>query len=134
MTFFGLCALLSQRDGFPGWPIFLFFVAGGIFLLLILGPIEMSDQFIQHTSPLSGHCRMEWNEVEKVEIAPKEGGDMVLHGQGKRLAVPGTNLWSGKDKPQMIELFNEQVQKRGIPTEKSVRAGVQMSKNTRVRH
>ena len=133
IALFGLAALLSQRDGFPGWWIFLFFVAGGIFLLLILGPIEMNDKFIQHTSPLTGRCRMEWDEVEKVEIAPKEGGDMVLHGQGKRLAVPGINLWSAKGKEQMVELFNAQIEKRGIPIERTVRAGVQTSKDTRRR-
>jgi hypothetical protein len=94
--FFGLCSIASWRDAFPFWFMFLFFVGLGVFLLLVIGPLEMNDKFIRHTSPLTGCCQMNWDEIEIIEIAPKENGDMVLHGMGKHLAIPGIN--SGQEK------------------------------------
>ena len=130
---FGLFTILSWRDGARGASlVFIFFIGLGIFLLLFLGPLEMNDKFIRHTVPL-GCWQMDWDEVEKIEVAPKEGGDMVLHGKDKRMAIPGTTLWSGKEKERMIEFFNAEVKKREIKTERTKRAAFQMSKNTKTR-
>ncbi len=63
---FGLFTFLSWRDGARGASfVFLFFIGLGIFLLLFLGPLEMTDKFIRHTTPL-GCWQMGWDEVKKI--------------------------------------------------------------------
>lgn len=135
IAFFGLCAFFSWRDEFPAWPVFIFFASGGALLLFIDGSVEMNEQFIRNTMLLFGRWQMNWDEIERIEIQPGHGGmgDMVLHGQDKRLAIPGINLWSGESKEQMIKLFNSQIETLGITKETTVRAGLQLSKNTRLR-
>ncbi len=133
IVFFGLSAISSWRNGSHGLSLFFLFYAGiGLYPLLFLGSLEMNTEFIRVTTIL-GRWQINWDEVETLEIFPKKGCDMVLHGNNKRLAIPGTMLWAKQDEKQMIEFFDAQIKSRKIEIKRTQRAAFQMSKNTKVK-
>ncbi len=95
------------------------------------GPLQMSDTLISRQC-LGGSYEMKWDEVERIERPVIGLRWLVFHGKNKHLGVAGPDLWSGDDRAEMLALLEEQIEKRGIPVERTTKGGWQTAKNTKI--
>jgi hypothetical protein len=109
---------------------FLILAALSLIPFLVYGTTEMDEQAITSHS-IIGNYRIRWNEVKHIELDNSEGG-IVFKGDGKQLVIPGRFFWSGEDKKQMVELFDQQVKTRKLEIKESFLAAYAFSKNTRI--
>lgn len=121
-------ALLAKQ--YPPIAVFAFFTLMGLFMLGFAGSYELSEAAVHHRTPF-GHFRISWAEVAWVEIGTQ--GSLVLHGEGKRFALPPAAYWSGKQKPQAFELLKRKLDSLGLPTYPSNTGDYKIHKNVRVR-
>lgn len=134
----GVCALffLGCSVGaylamqYPPIGIFGLFFLMGLYMLLFSGTYELDEMAVHHKNQL-GHFRMQWSEVMRVEVGTQ--GSLVLHGDGKRFALPPAAYWSGKQKPEAFELLKRKLHSTAAPTYPSNVADYKIHKNVRVR-
>jgi hypothetical protein len=130
--FFLFCAVMSWRAGQGNVsPYFLIFVAMGIYLLVTVGTVEITSDFVTYKTPWATYA-IRWEEVERIEIDAL-GGALVFAGTNKRVVTIGPAYWSGKDKQQLIALFRATAERRNIPVVPTQAALFKLSKNTKVR-
>jgi len=109
---------------------FLILVVLSLIPFLVYGTTEMDEQTITSQS-LIGRYRIKWSEVKRIEMDDTEGG-IVFKGDNKQLVIPGRFFWSGLDKAQMSDLFDQQVKARKLDVKRNFLAAYVFSKNTRV--
>ncbi len=110
----------------------LLYAAAYIFYILIYGNLSMSSEEISYTTPL-GKYRMKWDDVKQVEMNSKDG-DLVFYAEDRstRMAVVGPGFWCGRDKRELRQLLDHELEKRQIPVKLTRRASYTLCKNTRV--
>ena len=124
-------AVMSWRAGqVKVSPLFLVFVALGVYLVLCAGHVTVDRTFIAVTTYI-GRYQLPWNEVKRVEVSAS--GTLVFHGQGKRLVFPPAWLWSGPDKRALYVLIVDQLRARSLIPERSTTADYKTHKNVRVK-
>jgi hypothetical protein len=101
-----------------------------LFMFLSFGSTSMDSLRIQHRSSF-GFFEIQWNEVEAIETDTL-GNAVVFKGVGKQLVLPGFIFWAGKDRLEMIRLFQRVVKERRIPLQVAPLAMFAVSRNTRV--
>ena len=110
--------------------IFMFFVLMGAYLIASAGSFEISEKFITHHN-LFGVFRMQWVEVKKIEFGRQ--GTIILHGENKRFVIPPLVFWSGKQKPEALNLLRNTIDQLGVITYPSNTADYKIHKNVRCR-
>jgi hypothetical protein len=71
--------------------------------LLAIGRTEIDLEGLTHYAWF-GRYHMAWDEITELESSPLDTW-MVLHGERKRLSLPGIKLWSGIDRGRMLSLY-----------------------------
>ena len=84
-------------------PFYLLFGLLSVVYLLAIGRTELDLDGVTHKAWF-GRYRMEWDEIMELESSPLDTW-MILHGEGKRLSLPGIRLWSGVDRGRMLSLY-----------------------------
>ena len=110
--------------------IFLFIAAIGGYLVLASGPIFLSQERILFTPPFRQYA-IGWHEVLRVEMNAS-GGHLVFWGDGKQLACPEPESWSGKDKEKAWDFLEAQIELRSIEMALTPKAMWRTNKNTSV--
>ncbi len=110
--------------------IFLFITAIGGYLILASGPIFLSQERILFSPPFRQYT-IDWDEVLRVEMN-SSGGHLVFIGDGKQLACPGPESWSGKDKGKACDFLEAQIDLRSIEIILTSKAIWRTNKNTSV--
>ena len=113
------------------WPsaFFWVFILLGLYMLISAGAFEFDDEGVSHKN-LSGHYRILWCEVKRIEFGTQ--GSLVLHGEGKRFVLPTPSVWSGPEKPQAFELLGQKIEELGITPYPSNVADYKIHKNVKV--
>lgn len=126
----GLLLTVIGIGGNTSWLIFvfLFIAALGGFLVLASGPIFFSQERILFTPPFRRY-EIDWDEVLRIEMN-SSGGHVVFYGDGKQLACPGPESWSGKDKDKAYGFLEAQIDLRGIEVTLTSKAIWRTNKNT----
>jgi hypothetical protein len=109
---------------------FLIFSAYSFFVFLLYGKTEMDKKAILQKS-IIGSFKIKWYEVKGIEV-DAGGNSIVFKGENKQLVIPGRSFWTGKDKKQMIELFNAQIEEKGLAVKYDTWAEFALSRNTRI--
>src|SRR5215207_4247559 len=113
VAFFLFCGVAASRAGAQGASLLFFgFVLGSVYLILSSGSMQMDSDYIRYHLPLRSY-EIKWSEVKYMEI-DSGGGNMVLVGENKRLAMVGPYLWSDKNKRRTLWFMGEQMEKHGI--------------------
>ncbi len=71
--------------------------------LMAVGTTKLDIDGVTHLAWFRKY-RMGWSEITEVESSPLDTW-MILHGGGKKLALPGIRLWSGIDRGRMLSLY-----------------------------
>ena len=125
------CAAMSWRAGQGNVsPYFLLFVLLGIYLVVSVGIVEITPDYVAYKTPWATYA-ISWDEVERIEI-DAEGGALVFAGANKRVVTIGPAYWSGKDKLELMALIYATVEKRKILVVPTQAALLKLSKNTKV--
>lgn len=127
---FFLALAIANRQ-MASMPVFLFFIWLGLLLLCLYGTTEWNTQRICYRAGI-GSYEIAWDAVNYIEIDPR-AANLVFHGNGQRLVIPGPIFWSGAHKAVALELLSAQIQRHQIGMRKTVWAAYKRSKNTRVR-
>lgn len=98
-------------------PIFVFAFGLAVFLVLIIGTLEVDEDKITYHAFFHRY-RMFWNEIALIEQDPT-GGWWVLSGNGKRLGIPGPSMWAGKRKEQFQVFVINKVAERQIEIQRT---------------
>lgn len=101
----------------------------GAYIVLGSGSMQMNSDSVYYSLPLRSY-QIKWNEVKYMEI-DRQGGNMVLAGENKRLAMVGPYLWSGKNRVRTLRFIGEQIEKHGIEVRTTEKAMFRLSKNTK---
>lgn len=132
IAFGAVCGFLSRQAGENAVSVIFFAIIGlGIFILIVVGSLEMNDKFILYKC-LWANYKIMWNEVEKIEM-DAQGNAIIFVGDNKKLAVIGPAFWSNKVRWKMLELINLKASENQIGLQENHLAGFTMSKNTKVR-
>jgi hypothetical protein len=131
LVFFTIMAVRSFLEG----ELILTFLFGilaamGIALALSAGSLEMDIEAVTRIHRF-GRYRMEWREIKWIEINP-QNTCIVLHGDDKRLVIPGPKVWAGSDQEQMRHWFRVQIIRRQIDDKWSYWAQFKWSRNVRL--
>jgi hypothetical protein len=110
---------------------FAIFSLGGLYLLLSSGPIEVNYNGVALITPLARYY-IRWDEVELIET-DSQGQAIVFRGANKCLPLLGPGWWSGKEKADVIEFIQAQIQERGITVKETGNAVFRITKNAKVR-
>lgn len=95
-------------------PFFLLLVGSGVYLLLVVGPIEIgADSIVQNT--LLSRREMRWDEILRVETQSQT--EIVLHSLERRLVIPGPNAWEGAHRDSMVEFFEAILEAHGLKSD-----------------
>lgn len=127
-TFFAVITFRPPQF-FPTIVLFAF-AAYSLFMFLSFGATSMDNFRIIQRSNL-GEFELNWAEVKIIET-DLLGNIIVFKGGGKQLVVPGFAFWAGKDKSEMVRLFQKQVRENHIPLQIAPLAAFAVSRNTRV--
>ena len=97
------------------WPVlapaFLLLAGSGIYLLLVVGPVEIgAESIVQNT--ILGRRQMRWDEIVRVETQGQT--EIVLHGLERRIVLPGPNAWEGEHRDSMVEFFDAILEAHGL--------------------
>jgi hypothetical protein len=84
-------------------PLYILFSLLIAVYLLAIGRTEVDLSGVTHYAWF-GRYRMDWDEITELESSPLDTW-MILHGEGKRLSLPGIKLWSGIDRGRMLSLY-----------------------------
>ncbi len=90
----------------------------------------MDDQRILHRSSF-GRFQIRWDEIRRIET-DAYGGTLVIKGDDKQLVIPGKDFWSGKNKKQMIDLFDGQIKRYQIEVERTMMANFAITRKCRM--
>lgn len=130
ITVFILFSVMSIGSGAEEvLPIFILFIALGIYMLLAIGRLDVDKQLITYRTPLACY-QIRWDELSHIEI-DKGHQWIVFCGSGKRLAVLGPTYWAG-DTVQMLELMATQVETYQIEGRRTPQSLFRWSKNTKI--
>ena len=131
VAFFLFCTVGSWSAGARlQAPLFLIFVALGIYILLGSGSMQVDSDSIRYYLPLRRY-QIKWNEVQYIEI-DRQGSSMVFFGENKKLAVIGPMYWSGINRFDVGRLIAAQIDRYGIEVRTTEKAIFRLSKNTKV--
>lgn len=120
-------SILAWRNGETGIvPMFLPFVALGIYLLLTAPDIVLDQEKILLRSVIGSH-RIRWGEVRWAERG--SSGTLVLQGTDKRLVIPPPTKWSGPDKSSMLAAIYAELSRRGLRIVPKLTADFKTNKN-----
>jgi hypothetical protein len=84
-------------------PLYFLFGLLSIIYLIAIGRTELDLNGVTHFAWF-GRYHIGWDEITLLETSPLDTW-MILHGEGKRLAMPGIRLWSGIDRGRMLSLY-----------------------------
>jgi hypothetical protein len=110
---------------------FIAFVCLGLYLLIAIGPLEVTSQSIVHNTPLAKY-RIGWDVVRRIEIDPA-GVGLVFIGEDKQLIVAGPGYWSAADRARMLSLLQLEVERRQIEVAQTKKAMWRLQRNTKIR-
>lgn len=128
---FGAVVCYPEDHGYI-WAVFLLLAATSVFWNLIHGELRMSSEDIIYATPL-GKYRMKWDDVKQVDMDPKDGAlAFYAEDRSTRMAVVGPMFWWGRDKRELRQLLDNEVEKRRIPVKRTARASYTLCKNTKV--
>lgn len=127
LLFFLGCTILAWRAVETNIaPMFLPFVALGIYLVLTAPDIVVDQEKISLRSVIGSH-RIRWGEVQWAERG--SSGRLVLHGNNKRLVIPPPSKWSGPDKSSMLMAIYAELSRRSIRIVPKLTAEFKTNKN-----
>lgn len=123
-----LCFLSSKPS--PLWVPLCFagFALAAAYLFLYSGTVTVDDQGVTQRSRI-GTFFIPWSSVEHVWTG---SGQLVLAGQGIRLAMPGPEAWLGSGRREVILGLLEHCADKGIRPRERLIAAFMVSKGTRV--
>jgi hypothetical protein len=136
-----------------GWTGFLFFAGimvlsvseEGPFYILAFGPfvllcayllhfaysvVEIDAEAIRLLRPLLPTQELRWSELDAAGIDP-QGYNLVLWGSGKRLVLPGPDIWRSRDSAAVSTALDSFLTEGDIETRIDRWAGFKLSKGTR---
>jgi hypothetical protein len=93
--------------------------------------IELSADHVRLRTMLAHH-EIRWDEVRWIETDDRMSM-LVLHGEDKRLTIPGGDYWSGADRARAWLRFVAQMDARSVTVQRSFWSQFKLSKNTKVR-
>ncbi len=100
----GTLSVIFARAGF--WffvPLYAFSALISLVYLLAVGRTKLDFEGVTHLAWF-GRYSIRWSEIREIESSPLDTW-MVLHGKGKKMALPGIRLWSGIDRGRMLSLY-----------------------------
>lgn len=125
-----LFAGISSSDS--TWTFFLAFALPGLCLVYLGSPVtEIGPERVSLTMPLWPTYAMSWAEVQRVALDHSDD-QFVLYGPGKRLTLPGPRWWRRADREVGLGAIFGHLEQRGIPFERTARAGFALPRGTRV--
>jgi len=133
IVFFMLCWFFSWKSeqGYVSL-FFLFFVGLGLLMLSVATRIQLNEETVIVYS-LFAKYQMKWSEVKQIEIGSQ--GAYVFHSEsGKRLVMPSTHMWSGKEKQSAYEFMDNQIDTLKIRASKSHTADFKIHKKVMVKN
>ena len=92
---------------------------------------EIGPERVSLTMPLWPTYAMSWAEVQRVALDHSDD-QFVLYGPGKRLTLPGPRWWRRADREVGLGAIFGHLEQRGIPFERTARAGFALPRGTRV--
>ncbi len=101
----------------------------GLFMMASAGDFEISEKDITHRN-LFGTFKLTWLEVKEIELGTQ--GTIILHGEGKRFALPPPAYWSGKQKPAAFSFLQKTIENLSVICYPSNTADYKIHKNVRV--
>ena len=103
-------------------------VGSGLFLLLSsLVWIEATDQEIA-VQVLFRQKSMLWEDIQEIYVNSRQG-ITILKSQEEKLILPKSTGWAGKDREQLIRLFNYKIEATGIEPKENQKAHWFFGKN-----
>lgn len=112
--------------------LFLGFTLLAVFVLyLAYAIIEVLPDSVRLIMPVWPTFAMRWDEVELVET-DQAGNQIVLHGPGKRITLPGTRYWRHSDRLLGRRALFGYLQQVNVPVRTSAAAAYKLPKGTRV--
>ena len=93
--------------------------------------LELSADHVRLRTILARY-EMRWDEVRWIETDDRMSM-LVLHGEDKRLTIPGGDYWSGADRGRAWPRFVAQMNARSVTMQRSFWSQFKLSKNTKVR-
>ena len=112
-------------------PVYVFMVGLSLLILFSFGSLEIDPESITYSTWL-GRYQIQWDEIRAIEQEPT-GGWLLLHGNGKRLGIPGLSTWSGRKKEIMQLYFRTRLLEKDIVITKSFGVNFRFwSKNCRI--
>lgn len=93
--------------------------------------LELSADHVRLQTILARY-EMRWDEVRWIETDDRMSM-LVLHGEDKRLTIPGGDYWSGADRGRAWPRFVAQMNARSVKMQRSFWSQFKLSKNTKVR-
>ena len=126
------CGTMSWRAGEYGISIIFFIPIGlGIFLLVVLGSLEVNNQFVLYKCFWADY-KIDWDEVDEIKM-DAQGNTIVFSGGNKKLPIIGPFFWSKKVRSEMLGLIVSKAEKKQIILKDNQVIGFALSKNTKVR-
>jgi hypothetical protein len=137
---FGWLGLAMFLFVFLYWPeeplalrlLFLGFTLLSAFTLyLVYATIEVLPESVRLIMPLWPTFAMRWDEVELAET-DQDGNQIVLHGPGKRMTLPGPRYWQRADQKLGEQAFVGHLERVNATFRTSAAAAYKLPKGTRV--
>lgn len=100
-------------------------------LYLVYATIEVFPDSVRLIMPVWPTFAMRWDEVESAET-DQDGNQIVLHGSGKRMTLPGTRYWQWADQEVGEQAFAGHLERVNVPVRTSAAAAYKLPKGTRV--
>lgn len=111
---------------------FLGFTLLSAFTLYILyATIEVLPESVRLIMPVWPTFAMRWDEVERAET-DQDGNQIVLHGPGKRMTLPGPRYWRRPDRELGEQAFIGHLERVNATFRTSAAAAYKLPKGTRV--
>jgi len=137
---FGWLGLAMFLFAFLYWPeeplalrlLFLGFTLLSAFTLyLVYATIEVLPESVRLIMPVWPTFAMRWDEVERAET-DQDGNQIVLHGPGKRMTLPGPRYWQRADQELGEQAFIGHLERVNATFRTSAAAAYKLPKGTRV--
>ena len=100
-------------------------------LYLVYATIEVFPESVRLIMPVWPTFAMRWDEVESAET-DQDGNQIVLHGSGKRMTLPGPRYWRRPDQEVGEQAFVGHLERVNATFRTSAAAAYKFPKGTRV--
>jgi len=123
--------LWFNEEGLALRLLFLGFALGPVYLLYYgFAIIEVLPEGVRLIMPYWPTFAMRWDEVEQVET-DYGNSQIVLHGLGKHMVLPGIETWRRADRSLGSQAFFGHLERVNVPVQKSAAADYKSPKGTR---